>query len=261
MVNNSIKQGIDNLKLVDLKQGRRVFKDSLTNTNPDDYYQIRLSQRSTLNINLKGLQADADLALLGSKGNTISQSVSSGAQSDAINRDLNPGTYHVRVARGEGNTEYRLNISAASSERTQKVRKAKKVGFAQQVFQLINIERRNAGLLPLKTNPKLVAAAKNHSWDMATNDFFAHIGSNGSSPLDRIRASGYKFSLAAENVAAGQSTPEAVVQAWMNSPGHRANILNAQVREMGIGYYFLANDAGNLTFQHYWTQDFAKPMA
>ncbi|UBF24763.1 CAP domain-containing protein [Kovacikia minuta CCNUW1] len=59
-----------------------------------------------------------------------------------------------------------------------------------------------------------------------------------------------------ENIAAGYSTPEQVVQGWINSPGHRANLLNPSYTELGIGYYYLANDTGSVNYKSYWTQDF-----
>lgn len=91
---------------------------------------------------------------------------------------------------------------------------------------------------------------------MAHNDFFGHTGSNGSSATDRISTTGYDYQTSAENVAAGYSSAAAVVEGWMNSPSHRANILNPNVTQMGLGYYYLANDTGSLDYQHYWTQVF-----
>jgi uncharacterized protein YkwD len=94
---------------------------------------------------------------------------------------------------------------------------------------------------------------------MALNDFFSHVGSNGSTFTERIEATRYQWSNAAENIAAGYSSPEAVVEGWMNSQGHRDNILNCALREIGVGYYYLANDTGEVNYRHYWTQVFATP--
>ncbi len=94
---------------------------------------------------------------------------------------------------------------------------------------------------------------------MAINDFFDHTGSDGSSPGDRIHEAGYQYSRAAENVAAGYTTPEAVVDGWMQSSGHRDNILNCALQDIGVGYYYLENDTGNVNYKHYWTQVFATP--
>jgi len=131
--------------------------------------------------------------------------------------------------------------------------------FASEVVALTNQHRAATGCAPLIPNAKLTAAAQLHSEDMALRDFFSHTGSNGSSPWARMAAQGYTFSRAAENIAAGYSTPASVVAGWMNSSGHRANILNCDLREIGVGYYFLANDTGNVNYRHYWTQDFGTP--
>ena len=91
---------------------------------------------------------------------------------------------------------------------------------------------------------------------MALQDFFSHTGIDGSTMTQRIGVAGYQFSSAAENIAAGYTTPEEVVGGWMNSPGHRANILNPNLTEIGVGYYCLETDPGTLNYNHYWTQDF-----
>jgi secreted trypsin-like serine protease len=129
--------------------------------------------------------------------------------------------------------------------------------FAEQVVTLVNVERAAAACGPLTMHPQLNQAALAHSEDMALNDFFDHTGSNGSSVTDRMEAAGYtNWTAAAENIAAGQTTPEAVMTAWMNSPDHRANILNCDFADIGVGYYFLENDTGTENWFHYWTQVF-----
>lgn len=130
---------------------------------------------------------------------------------------------------------------------------------AQQIVNLTNQERLRAGCAPLTVNVQLTQAAQGHSQDMALRDFFSHTGSNGSSPADRINATGYRWSRWGENIAAGYSTPAAAMNAWMNSSGHRANILNCNFTEIGVGYYYLANDRGSVNYRHYWTQVFARP--
>ncbi|VAW34073.1 hypothetical protein MNBD_CHLOROFLEXI01-3172 [hydrothermal vent metagenome] len=130
---------------------------------------------------------------------------------------------------------------------------------AQEVVDLINVERVAAGCNPLQVNNKLVAAAQGHSEDMALNDFFSHTGSNGSSPGDRIAAEGYSYSTWGENIAAGYATAGAAVNGWVNSPGHLANLLNCNYQETGVGYYFLENDTGSENWFYYWTQVFASP--
>ncbi|MBM4425214.1 MAG: CAP domain-containing protein [Chloroflexi bacterium] len=127
-------------------------------------------------------------------------------------------------------------------------------GFEAEVVALINVERANNGLGPLSQQSQLTAAAQAHSTDMACNHFFSHTGSNGSSPFDRMAQQGYSFSAAAENIAAGYGTPADVVAGWMNSPGHRANILGPYT-QIGVGYIYEPNsDWGT-----YWTTTFGSP--
>ncbi|MGD1807252.1 CAP domain-containing protein [Dapis sp. BLCC M126] len=128
--------------------------------------------------------------------------------------------------------------------------------FIDRVVELTNQERIQLGLDPLTADPLLNQAAQIHTENMAEQDFFDHTGLDGSSAGDRIEATGYDFSAWAENIAAGQQTPEAVVAAWMGSEGHRANILNPNLEEIGIGYYFLEEDTGSVNANHYWTQVF-----
>lgn len=127
------------------------------------------------------------------------------------------------------------------------------------VLRIVNRKREQAGLKPLSLNSKLTKAAQAHTKDMAVNDFFSHTGSNGSSLGDRLQRVGYSYSYAAENIAAGSSTPKGVMKQWMNSPGHRANILSPNVTQIGIGYYYQPNDGGTTPYGYYWTQDFGKP--
>ena len=122
----------------------------------------------------------------------------------------------------------------------------------QAVLELVNAERTGQGLEPLVLDVRLWASAQAHTLDMTSGDFLSHTGSDGSSPGDRITAAGYPWTGWSENVAAGQTTAEAVVQAWMNSPGHRDNILRESSEHVGIGYGF---DAGT-TYGHYWTMNF-----
>lgn len=134
--------------------------------------------------------------------------------------------------------------------------------FINEVLNLTNQERSEKGLKPLKLNNQLINIAEDHSQSMAINDFVAHKDpTDGSSSQDRIEDGGYKWSRWGENVAAGQSTPEDVMNGWMKSPGHRSNLLNPNFTEMGIGYEFLANDKGSVNYNHYWTQVFGTPLS
>ena len=119
---------------------------------------------------------------------------------------------------------------------------------AQQVVALVNSERAKAGCGPVTGHSLLDKAAQGHSDDMAARDFFDHTNPDGDGPGERITAAGYRWSTYGENIAMGQRTPEQVMDSWMNSPGHRANILNCSFKEIGIGIH----NAGG----PYWTQVF-----
>jgi uncharacterized protein YkwD len=125
--------------------------------------------------------------------------------------------------------------------------------MAAQVVELTNAERAKAGCPPLVADARLTAAAQAHSADMAIADYFSHDSQGGVTPFQRITAAGYAFSVAAENIAAGQRTPQDVVAGWMNSAGHRANIQNCSLVNIGVGY---ATGGG---YGVYWTQDFGAP--
>jgi uncharacterized protein YkwD len=131
--------------------------------------------------------------------------------------------------------------------------------FQENVVVFTNQARQDHGCEPLSMDVRLQFAAENHSEDMALNDYFAHDSLDGRTPWDRIHNQGYEFSLAGENIAAGYSSPESVVDGWMRSPGHRANILNCDFVHIGVGYYYLQNDRGEINYNHYWTQVFASP--
>lgn len=126
------------------------------------------------------------------------------------------------------------------------------VSYAQQVVNLTNNQRRAHGCGNLTVNAALTKAAQAHSADMAARNYFAHNSRNGKTPGARITAAGYSWSRWAENIAAGYQTPSQVVTGWMNSSGHRANILNCKLRDIGVGYV----DRSGSTYRWYWTQDF-----
>ena len=119
--------------------------------------------------------------------------------------------------------------------------------FEKQVVDLTNAERQKAGLKPLAIHSQLMNVAEAKSADMAKNNYFSHNSPTYGSPFDQIKAAGISYRAAGENIAQGQRTPAQVVQAWMDSPGHRANILNANFTHIGVGYVADGN---------YWTQQF-----
>ncbi len=114
----------------------------------------------------------------------------------------------------------------------------------------MNAARAGPGLNPLSYNVKLAAAAQVHADDMSSNNFFSHVGSDGSTFDQRILAQGYNYGWAAENIAKGYATQQAVFDAWMNSPGHRANMMSAEPTEFGLAWA-----PGN-----YWVLEMARPQ-
>ncbi|MGE8204223.1 CAP domain-containing protein [Heyndrickxia sp. NPDC080065] len=119
--------------------------------------------------------------------------------------------------------------------------------FEKQVVDLTNKERAKNGLPALSIDTELSKVARIKSNDMATNKYFDHNSPTYGSPFDMMKKFGISYRSAGENIAMGQRSPEEVVNGWMNSPGHRANILNKSYTNIGVGY--VAN--GN-----YWTQEF-----
>ena len=160
-------------------------------------------------------------------------------------------TYHIRhvqdgvhVVREVEAPAYRSALSdggVASSEE-------------QEVVRLVNLEREIANLHPLAWDNALGAAAWDHSTDMAQQNYFSHTSLDGRQFNQRITAAGYPFSTGGENIACGYSTPQAVMNGWMNSSGHRANILNASFCDIGVGYAFESTSS----YRYYWTQDFGR---
>lgn len=122
------------------------------------------------------------------------------------------------------------------------------LSYAQRVVQLVNQEREKAGLQPLSISRSAEAAALIRSKEIENS--FSHTRPNGSSFSTALKEQGVSYRSSGENIAWGQKTPEQVMQGWMNSPGHRANILNANFTAIGVGYY--RNAAG----VNYWTQLF-----
>ena len=128
----------------------------------------------------------------------------------------------------------------------------------------INRFRLQNGLYPLAYNALLAAATLGHSQDMSQKDFFSHIGSNGSTPTDRVGAAGYDFSSLRENLAGGHENAALIMVEWPLSPLHRSPLVDPALTEAGIGYVHDPNDQGNVRLDgggiggpycFYWTLD------
>jgi len=134
-----------------------------------------------------------------------------------------------------------VNVGAAGAP-------AKNIAAENLAVQLTNQQRAQHGCSALHVNAGLRTAARAHSKDMRVRHYFEHNSPNGKTPWDRIKAAGYNQP-GAENIAMGYATAKAVVTGWMNSPGHRANILNCSLKAIGIGVEFGSGGP-------WWTQDF-----
>lgn len=121
------------------------------------------------------------------------------------------------------------------------------LNYESEVVRLVNGYRAQYGLKPLTMNWELSRVARYKSEDMYANRYFSHTSPTYGSPFDMMRAFGLSYRSAGENIAYGQRTPAAVVNAWMNSSGHRANILSSSYTQIGVGY---------CPNGYYWTQMF-----
>lgn len=124
--------------------------------------------------------------------------------------------------------------------------------WAQEVLELTNDERAKKDLAPLEWDDSLAALAETHCEDMINRGFFAHNNPDGLTPFDRMKNAGISYYAAGENIAAGQYSPKAAVEAWMNSEGHRENILNPDFKCLGVSVV----KGGK--YGIYWAQEFAQ---
>jgi len=148
------------------------------------------------------------------------------------------------------------------------IQTAEQQKMAKDLLVLVNAERSTAGCGPVRFDERLTTASQGHSRSMAEENYFGHVAPDGTTARGRADAVGYE-GLIGENIAAGQSTAEQVMQGWMNSAGHRDNIMNCRYTQIGIGYLYESNDAPGIRmpsgetsdwpFYHYWTQMFGMP--
>ncbi len=122
---------------------------------------------------------------------------------------------------------------------------------ASQVVNLVNQQRQKAGLSGLKSDSELMRLAQLKAEDMAAKGYFSHTSPTYGSAFDMLKKAGYSYRTAGENIAMGQKTAESVMKGWMNSSGHRANILGSGYTKIGVGY------AVNAKGTPYWVQIFA----
>ncbi len=234
--------------------GLDVVQESISNAAANDYYRFSVSTQQSINVLLNGLAANADLQLLDASGNRVKDAFGRDSKFNAGNapevrsRILDAGTYYLRVYGENVNTSYKLSILGLAAT----------TDYIDRVVELTNFYRTQSDLNALVQNSALNNAAQGHSQAMALDDFFSHQGLNGSSPTQRAQAAGYAGG-AGENIAAGHVNAEHVMEQWMYSAGHRDNILNANYQDIGVGYYYLADDRGTQQWRRYWTSLFGIP--
>ena len=165
------------------------------------------------------------------------------------NQSLIHPTDRIEMPEGEHGQSTELDNTSEGTETAAQVDATEQ---AKQVLELVNKERSKQGLKPLKLSDELTNVATEKARDMAENGYFDHNSPTYGSPFDMLRRFGVQYSAAGENIAAGQKTPEDVMDSWMNSSGHRANILNKNYAEIGIGYV----EGGS--YGTYWVQLFKK---
>lgn len=140
--------------------------------------------------------------------------------------------------------------------------------WEEDVLQLVNDARSSgancgsegsfAPASPVSMDPMLRCSARLHSEDMFVRDYFSHENPDGEDPFERMAEAGFEGGWMGENIAAGQQTPEEVMQAWLDSDGHCSNIMNPNFTLVGVGYY--PGGANWQEGQHFWTQNFGKPL-
>jgi uncharacterized protein YkwD len=221
-------------------------------------FQFRLNRNRSFLAKIKGWGVDVELIQDRNNNRQINPGdVFASSRSPQNNaelfklHDIPNGNYYLRIFTSDGRpSRYRLVMGQ---------RRFKGVDPEMAAFLITNEFREQNGLPPFALNMQLSKAAFRHSKNMALQDFFSHTGLDGSRSWDRIRAAGYDYSMAAENIAIGYSSADEVINAWMGSAGHRENILAPDLQEIGLGYFNLSPDPGVYNYEHHWTQTFGSP--
>ncbi|MFD9462460.1 sigma-70 family RNA polymerase sigma factor [Streptomyces sp. NPDC060027] len=195
-----------------------------------------------------------DLAAPGAAGPPASESASA-SPSSSESASKRPKAKTSKSPRPAKSSASATPSSVAPTRRVSAAPQAQSAptGTVAQVVALVNKERAAAGCGPVTEDAQLEDAALAHSEDMAARDFFEHSNPDGADPGERITTAGYRWSTYGENIAMGQQTPQAVMDSWMNSPGHRANILNCSFKNIGVGVH---KGSGG----PWWTQDFGAKL-
>lgn len=204
---------------------------------------------NALGISLPGCGAATASSPASGETDTTSQQADTTDQTSAAPAgNTGTGTSDQNAATPSGSSQSTQDTSSSGQSGTgSDSQKADNLSFEEQVVALVNEQRAANGLQPLTLNSALSNAARAKSQDMHDNHYFAHESPTYGSPFEMLASFGISYRAAGENIAMGYATPEAVMNAWMNSSGHRANILNASYTQIGVGYVADGN---------YWTQEF-----
>ncbi len=146
------------------------------------------------------------------------------------------GSATTTTPNNSNNTTTNNNSNSNSSSNLTTSQNNVNTSMAQQILTLVNAERAKAGVDPLTLSTEVSSVAQVKSDDMAKNGYFDHNSPTYGSPFDMLSEFGVSYRTAGENIAKGQQTPEAVMKAWMNSSGHKANILSPNFKQLGVGY-------------------------
>lgn len=178
---------------------------------------------------------------------TAQQSSTAGNTDTTTSAGSDANAANQATSAGSNQSTQTTTSSGQSNSGSSNTQNADNLSFEEQVVALVNEQRAANGLQPLTLSTALSNAARAKSQDMHDNHYFAHESPTYGSPFDMLTSFGISYRSAGENIAMGYATPEAVMNAWMNSSGHRANILNASYTQIGVGYVADGN---------YWTQEF-----
>ncbi len=169
---------------------------------------------------------------------------------DLFNNNINYTNTDYSQAESSTEKQPAENSQAETRQSSNSSAQSSNSSYEQRVVQLVNVEREKNGLNPLALDSSISNVARAKSKDMADNNYFAHQSPTYGSAGDMLRNFGINWSAWGEYIASGQNTPEQVVNAWMNSEGHRANILSTNFGKIGVGYVTDSNGTP------YWTQMF-----
>lgn len=181
------------------------------------------------------------------KPNTNNNSSSNTTTKPSTNNNSNDNTTKPNTNNNSSNNTTTTNPSTNNNSSNNTTDFS---SYQQQVLDLVNAERTKRGLSPLTLDAKLCNVATKKAEDMATKNYFDHTSPTYGSPFDMMRQFGVSYQAAGENIAKGQTTPQEVMNSWMNSSGHRANILSSNFTKLGVG---VAKDSNG---RLYWSQMF-----